>query len=264
MTDSRRAFTIIADDYGLGDRHNRVILRLLECGLLDGVSVMVSDDLRNEDVSRLLEIAERRPIQIGLHLNLTEPMPGLSCVMPLGQLLRRSLAGGIDRKAVSRTLRVQFDLFQSSIGRSPDFIDGHQHCHCIPVVAAAVIDAVRGRMDSIPCWIRSPCPRTFRGVIQALRMGGPKAVVIMALGYVQRRRLKRASIATNADFAGIMRLDTAVSTKGNLLRILSRAGPGCVVMTHPGDGADARQLAGHAPAARDAEAEALEAFAANP
>ncbi len=41
----------IADDFGLGCGHDRVILSLLEAGKLDGTSVMTGDAMKPEDIA---------------------------------------------------------------------------------------------------------------------------------------------------------------------------------------------------------------------
>ena len=82
----------------------------------------------------------------------------------------------------------------------------------------------------------------------------------MGLGARMRRRLQKAGIATNEDFSGIMALHTEKNVEERLRRILDEAGPGCVVMTHPGDSLDPEQIADHQPGARTREARVLKAF----
>jgi len=257
MNRSQRNFIVIADDYGLGPKHNSVMRDLLKMGALDGVSVLVSDEIKGRESKKLLSLTARTGQQIGLHLNLTHPMPGLSFVEPLGKLLIGSITGHLDVAAVRQSIDRQLDIFEAAFGQLPDFVDGHQHCHCFPAVSDVVLSAAKERMSARPFWIRSPCPSTMRGVFAAIRLGGMKSLIIMALGTRIRHRLKGAGIQTNDDFAGIMRLDTEEGIEERLRYILDAAGAGCVVMTHPGDRGDPRQVPDHEPRSRTREARLL-------
>jgi predicted glycoside hydrolase/deacetylase ChbG (UPF0249 family) len=71
-------------------------------------------------------------IDLGLHLTLTgqRSLPRLALAACLGRL---------DAGAVAIALRDQLDAFLAAFGRPPDFIDGHQHVHLLPVVRGQVV-----------------------------------------------------------------------------------------------------------------------------
>jgi len=90
---------ITADDLGYHPRYDAGILEAVAAGAIDAVSVMV---LRIEAPPPL---PEGSGPALGLHLE-----PG----DPIGQLER----------------------FESLIGREPDYLDGHRHCHATATVTA--------------------------------------------------------------------------------------------------------------------------------
>lgn len=241
----------IADDFGLGRKHDRVILSLIEAQKIDGTSVLVNDAIDVGDIERL-KVLRDGGAKIGLHLNLTLALPGRAEVWPLSALLR-SAPSAVLRDAVAASLKRQTDEFVVLFGSLPDYYDGHQHCHCFPAIAplAARLPS-RGNT-----WIRVPLPATWSGRWRNLRAGGAKGILIMALARHARRVFQRAGLKTNRDFSGFLRLDDPASVRRWLPRLLSEAGPDCLVMMHPGDAGDDMQCAGHAPESRGCEAEIL-------
>jgi predicted glycoside hydrolase/deacetylase ChbG (UPF0249 family) len=97
---------ITADDYGYGPAYDAGILEAAEAGAIDAVGVMV---LRSQGVDALLAC----PVELGLHLERFEHAP-------------------VDE---------QLERFAALVGRRPDYVDGHHHCHAAPEVAAAVAGA---------------------------------------------------------------------------------------------------------------------------
>lgn len=241
----------IADDFGLGRKHDRVILSLIEAGRLDGTSVMVNDAIAPADIARL-SAARDAGAQIGLHLNLTQNLPGVSAVWPLSQLLRPALNPSL-LEAIRGSLHRQAEQFVALFGRLPDFYDGHQHCHCYP----AIVPLAAGLPSQPKIWIRVPLPSTWAGRWLNLRAGGIKGILIMALAARAKGVFRRAGWQVNVDFSGFLRLDDPAKVRHWLPRLLSAAGPDCLVMLHPGDAGDEVQCYGHAPQSRGCETQIL-------
>ncbi|SOE18013.1 hypothetical protein SAMN05877838_2923 [Hoeflea halophila] len=241
----------IADDFGLGRKHDRVILSLIETGRLDGTSVMVNDAIAPEDIARLCA-AWDAGAQIGLHLNLTQILPGISAVWPMPQLLRPTLNAHL-LDAIRGSFFRQADHFVTLFGRLPDFYDGHQHCHCYPAIAP-----LAANLPSEPKkWIRVPLPSTWSGRWLNLRAGGIKGILIMGLAARARPVFRSAGWQVNGDFSGFLRLDDPAKVRHWLPRLLSAADPDCLVMLHPGDAGDEVQCNGHAPQSRGCETQIL-------
>ena len=241
----------IADDFGLGRKHDRVILSLIEARRLDGASVMVNDAITSADIARLRELRDAGTL-VGLHLNLTQALSGRAPVWPLSILIQ-PFPGVSLLEAIAASLDRQMDEFVTLFGSPPDFSDGHQHCHCFPGIAPLV-----ARLPFQPrAWVRVPTPATWAGRWRNLRAGGAKGLLIMALGARARAIFRRAGLQVNDDFSGFLRLDDPASVRRWLPRLLLAASPDCLIMLHPGDARDDIQCAGHAPESRDCEAEIL-------
>lgn len=109
MDATRRTLTITADDFGLHPSYDRGMLEAARAGALDAVSVMI---LRSP--ARLDEVLGYE-VAVGLHLE-AGPGDGLT----------------------ERSAHAQVAGFERVAGRSPDYLDGHHHCHAAPSITAAV------------------------------------------------------------------------------------------------------------------------------
>jgi len=135
-----RRIRLIADDYGLAPGVSTGILDLLDRGRLTGTSCMTGFPEWPDAAARIKPLCGRAAV--GLHLTLTDQpaVTGRSSLAPQGRLPPlRSLAlpvlrGSIDERDVRAELDAQYSRFVKALGRRPDFIDGHQHVHFLPVV----------------------------------------------------------------------------------------------------------------------------------
>ncbi|MCX2698663.1 ChbG/HpnK family deacetylase [Ochrobactrum chromiisoli] len=241
----------IADDFGLGRGHDRIILSLLESGRLDGTSVIIGDAMEPEDIYRLRELRVGG-VKVGLHLNLTETVPGGGPVWRLSQLLK-PISGTQFLDQIKASLIWQIDVFVTLFGSLPDYYDGHQHCHCFPAITP-LVTRLPYRDNA---WVRVPLPATWAGRWLNFRAGGAKVLIIMALAARARTIFVKAELQINRDFSGFLRLDEPSSVRRWLPRLLSEMAPECLMMLHPGDDADPMQCAGHGPASRAIEAQIL-------
>lgn len=242
---------LIADDFGLGRGHDKVILDLLEKRRIDGTSVMIDGDIDPQDMQRLRHAREEGAV-VGLHLNLTHGFSGRNFHQPLGELLGLCLTGRLPQQAKSEFQR-QAEAFHDVFGFLPDYYDGHQHCHCFPGLSrlAAALPRESGT------WIRVPLPRTIGGIILNLRSGGPKVALIMTLALLAGRTFRKAGWATNTDFSGFLPLDRPEAVARWLPRLLRARADDTLMMVHPGRADDRSQCPGHAPQSRSVEAEIL-------
>jgi predicted glycoside hydrolase/deacetylase ChbG (UPF0249 family) len=89
-------------------------------------------------------------------------LTGPSSLAPDGRLPSFAdlvLAGRIDSRSIHAELAAQYDRFAEALGAAPDFVDGHQHVHFLPVARD---------------WLRSRVPRDAAGRRPRLR-GSPRA-----------------------------------------------------------------------------------------
>lgn len=178
---TRRIF-FIADDYGLSPSVNAAILALIGAGRLSGTSCMTGFAEWQADAARLRLHAGATAI--GLHLTLTDH-PALSgCstlapdgrLQPLRQLVLAQISGRLDKGAVHAELDAQHARFLETLGRMPDFIDGHQHVHFLPVVRDWLLARFAGSPDGARPTLRGAPRQVFRSAKTA-------AVAMMAAGF---------------------------------------------------------------------------------
>ncbi len=244
---------LIADDFGLGRGHDRVILDLIGEGRLGGTSVMVDGDIAPPDLERLRRL-RASGAQVGLHLNLSYRFAASPVCHPIGALMRLCLTGRMPPDARPEFQR-QAERFAALFGDLPDYYDGHQHCHCLPGLSRLAAALPQGGKR----WMRVPLPASLSGLALNLRSGGAKVAVIAALARHAKGVFRRSGWRVNADFSGFLRLGDPGSVDLWLPRLLAAAGDSCLVMTHPGDAADPAQCEGHAGACRAREAAILRA-----
>ncbi len=234
-----RRIWLCADDYGISPGVNRAIRDLIEKRRLNATSAMVvGPAIGRDEVNALKAAAGANPrCAIGLHVTLTAPFRPLTMhFRPIegglfllhAKLLRRGLVGRLDSEVVHTELMVQLATFVELFGRSPDFVDGHQHVQLFPGVRKAFLAAVK---EAAPdAWIRQ-CGRD-RPWLQ--RLDSPKAFFLDALSAQFRRRAARAKIAFNPAFAGAYDFSKEPDFGGLMHRFLQGMPEAGVVMCHPG------------------------------
>lgn len=239
-----RKFKLIADDYGLGDAHDKVMRELLAQGAIDAVSVLVETCTPASAVA-LREVAPAGGI--GLHFNMTFPAPKPG----RGKLLAQSLLGQGGPAALS-ALTHQRALFGDLFERVPDFYDGHEHVHTFPRIRPAILRAAAQDERPVRCMVPLDPPRSLKGHVLA------------GLGRSMARAAARQNIASNWRFGGVLPIDDPVRAIDMLQAELDRAqvvgtnAPGPVwVMVHPGAADDPVQVPGHPPELRAMEAALL-------
>jgi len=109
---------VTADDFGLHPAYDRGILEAATAGAIDAASVMV---LRSP--ARIEDLAASG-VALGLHAEAREP------------------GGALEEAALLEQLRT----FERLVGRRPDYLDGHHHCHAVGS-AAGLVAWVAGEGD---------------------------------------------------------------------------------------------------------------------
>jgi predicted glycoside hydrolase/deacetylase ChbG (UPF0249 family) len=171
---------------------------------------------------------------IGLHLDMTEfsLLPGSR--RSLHGLMALSLSGKLPWPDVRLEIRAQLDAFEDALGRPPDFIDGHQHVHQLPIVRDEMLDEVAARYGLRRPWLRSTRPRPA-GTRLGTRL---KAAVIEALGArTFRKEAQSMGFRHNDGLLGVYDFRGGPARYQALLaNWLKAAGPGDLLMCHPGTG----------------------------
>jgi predicted glycoside hydrolase/deacetylase ChbG (UPF0249 family) len=235
---SRRIW-LCADDYGLSPGVNRAIRELIERGRLNATSVMmVGPAIGRDEVSSLKAAVANSPrCAIGLHATLTAPFYPLTMhfkpldggmFLKFPKLLRAGLLRRLDPEIIRAELKAQLVAFNELFGRTPDFVDGHQHAQLFPGVRDAFLAAVKE--NAANAWVR----QGGRNQPLAQRLGAPKALFLDILSAQFRSRAARANIAFNPAFAGAYDFSGQPDFSALMSEFLDGLPEGGLIMCHPG------------------------------
>ncbi|WP_412778743.1 ChbG/HpnK family deacetylase [Bordetella ansorpii] len=216
-----------ADDFGMNSAVDEGILGLVDMGRVSAVSCLSTGPAFAAHATA----ARDAGVDLGLHLNLTEPMegsPGLS----LPGLIASAYAGLLDASWIDAAIRCQLDAFELAVRRAPDYVDGHQHVHQLPVVRRRLLAALRERYGHGQPWLRCTVPGAQQGQRPADVF---KARVIGALGArALRRQAREGGWGQNNGLLGVYGLSGgAAAYSQRLYAWLRAARDGDLLMCHP-------------------------------
>lgn len=251
-----RTVALCADDFGLGAGISSGIADLAQNGRLNATSCLVNAPAWRAEAPRLRDLPPS--VQTGLHFNLSEGEPAsaeLRRIWPqlpsLPRLLMQAALRRLPEAALACEWRAQWEAFIAATGRTPDFIDGHQHVHHLPGVRDTVLEAA----------IAAGRPVRNTGRVGGPGFGFKREVIERSGGRALERELCERGVAHNAVLAGVY--DFGARDYRRLMRGWLAAAPaeGALLMCHPAaDAPDA--IADPIAAARRREARYLrgEAF----
>ncbi len=230
------AICIAVDDFGLHSGINQAALRLASIGRVQAIGCMVGGPAWR-GWSTLARRLAPDMVDLGLHLDLTEVPLLERTLRPLDVLIRDSVLRRIDRRGVRAEIRAQLDAFEQTIGRSPTYVDGHQHVHQLPVVRDELLAELLYRYGRPGPWLRST--RSV-GLLGARAQLGARAAfkpwVIESLGARGLGRLaRRGGWRQNARLLGVY--DFTGGPQDYARRLdgwLRIARHGDLLMCHPG------------------------------
>ena len=195
---SRCRVVACVDDFGLTPAIDAAVATLAERGAITATSCLVnSPGICADSLRQVMQAG----IDVGLHLNFTEgrplaePLRGFWPSFPtLPRLMALAHARLLPFDAVASECRSQLAMFRDLAGRYPDFIDGHQHVHHLPIIRDGWLAAV-GEAGISP-YVRDTS-----------RIVGPgfalKRMLIRRSGAVQlRHQLRTAGLPTVGPLVG--------------------------------------------------------------
>jgi chitin disaccharide deacetylase len=243
-------FILCADDYGLAPGVGAAIRELIAQGRLSATSCMTAGPYWPEEARLLAPLAGRA--DIGLHFTLTDqtpagPMPKSAPdgrLPTVGRLMKAAYTGRLDPAEIAGEFARQLHNFTAALGRPPDFIDGHQHVHLLPVVRDVVAAAAR---DLPGIYLRSCVEPAFS--ILKRGVAAPKALLLSAMG----RAADADGLRRNRGFRGAYDLTDRVPFGALMARFLNPPRPGMLVMVHPGFADDALRAVDRVVAQREVE-----------
>ncbi|MGA9454972.1 MAG: ChbG/HpnK family deacetylase [Pseudolabrys sp.] len=238
MTSNPRRIWLCADDYGAAPGVSGAIRELIARGRINATSIMVAaPNFNSEEAAALAKLNSReKRAALGLHVTLTGPLQPLSenfaplrrgRFLPLNAMLRMATARRLQPEPLANEIAAQLKKFIDVFGRTPDFLDGHQHIQLFPQVRDAFLKVVAERAPT--AWVRQ-CGRPRRG----RRLRDHKALVLDILSLGFRRRAKKLGIAVNPAFAGSYAFKSQANYARLFPRFLSGLPDGGLIMCHPG------------------------------
>lgn len=185
---------INADDFAQSEAVDAAIIDLAERKAINATSALVLSPRWKKSAEKLIA----HPIQVGLHLDLTSEFTHqFGCNYPLSKLIYAAYLRQLDISQLETIIEFQWNRFIEGYGRAPDFIDGHQHVHQLPIVRDALFAVIikKGWYLQHSHWLRSCSSKSWRGY---------KAMIVEALGAKPfQQKADALGIKTNSDFAGV-------------------------------------------------------------
>ncbi|BEV73695.1 ChbG/HpnK family deacetylase [Paludibacterium sp. THUN1379] len=219
-----RRLILCADDFAQSPAISRGILALIDAGRLSATSVFSLSDCWPELAPELSD----RAVDVGLHFNLTEALG--QPVRGLGYWLLMSQLRTLSRQQLCHQWLQQIDAFADKLGRLPDYLDGHQHVHALPVVRAAMTDAIALRWPAADKpYIRRP-DRLADAGDSAFKGRVLRGCCAGFSGHLQQHGLQGPDW-----FAGLYSLTPAADFAGLMRHWLQTMPDGGLIMCHPGD-----------------------------
>lgn len=235
-----RSICLAVDDFGLHPGVCSAALRLVALNRVHAIGCQVGGRSWTawHPALRALMPGE---VDLGLHLDLTE-RPLTIEPRPVGRLVAAGLLRRIDARAIRLELQTQLDAFENALGRGPDFLDGHQHVHQLPVVRDVLLDELSRRYRSALPWLRSTRPANgWPQRAPGAWRDAAKARIIAALGgSALSKRARQRGFTQNERLCGVY--DFSADEEGFLARLdgwLVACGTGDLLMCHPSAAADA-------------------------
>ncbi|MBV8503430.1 MAG: ChbG/HpnK family deacetylase [Paucibacter sp.] len=234
---SERVIVVCADDFGQSEGVNEAVLEGVQAGWLSAVSCLSTGPVWEKDAVRLQSQAAGRA-ELGLHFNLTERFNAEDECYGLRALILRAYGRQLPVHALRATFARQLKAFEDTLGCAPDFVDGHQHVHQLPVVRDVVIEALAKRYGAKRPWLRDSAPprQSSHSPLPAPARG--KRAVLAALGAGRLRRLAtQRGFVQNQGLLGVYGFDAdETGYLSHLQAWLGEAGDRSLLMCHPGLG----------------------------
>jgi chitin disaccharide deacetylase len=233
---SLKHLILCADDFGQNMSICDGILQLAAEERINAISCLVNMPSWFDAAPDLLHLPDS--CHIGLHLNLTFGQ-ALSSVWRanvgdhftgLAPLICKAYLRSLNKHALFAEIQTQLNAFIDTMGRYPDFIDGHQHIHQLPQVRDALFDLYA--QEKLACYVR----HTSNGWHDFLVRTNPvKVQAIAALGgRAFSAKLKKHNLQTHTSFAGVYAFKNSAHYRKYFKRFLSNSMSCGLIMCHPG------------------------------
>jgi len=190
---------------------------------------------------------------IGWHVNLTEGTPLTKAksltqngqFLSLPQLMQRAFTRQLNQRELYEELDAQLSAFKEVAGHTPDFIDGHQHIHHLPMIKNQLLKLYQEKCAQHQTYIRLTHP-SLSSVFKTIQ--SPKSTIIgLTGGRSFPRLLKNRSIPHNSSFSGIYNFAQSHQYRRYFKDFLQASTTKGLIMCHPGNGSQGNQSEDHDP-----------------
>lgn len=226
---------LCADDYGQNTSISQAIIELISIKRLSATSCMTNSYYWLTHAQWLKPFEDQ--IDIGLHFNLTEgesltKSPSFDQVS-LSDLILKAYLQQLNKVEIEAELHAQIDQFEAGIGRSPDFIDGHQHIHQLPVIRDVILSVYDKRLRFSRCYIR--CVNNPAALLRVTASGYVKTCIVQLLGsFTFKRALMKRQIPHNSSFSGFYDFGDAKKYPSLFPQFVKQVADQGLIMCHPG------------------------------
>jgi predicted glycoside hydrolase/deacetylase ChbG (UPF0249 family) len=231
-----RRIVLCADDYAFSPGVSAGIRELLAAGRLNATSVMTIFPEFEAEAKALAALKSPIPFQIGLHATLTggfqplsaTPIPSPHGHLPMSQQTWPPLGWfRISGTRVKAEVSAQLKKFIRVFGRTPDYVDGHQHVQLMPGVRGPFLEAVKEFAPK--AWVRQCAPVRWSD-----EFFDPKIRFLGSLSRGFRRKACKAGLAFNPAFSGAYDYNRPGDFGASFAGFLRGMPEGGVIMCHPG------------------------------
>lgn len=235
---------LCADDYGQNTAISQAIITLLKKNRLSATSCMTTSYYWLSHAKWLQALSLQDKPDFGLHFNLTEGKPqsddfGLD-FPPIVDLILKAYLRRLNQADIEAELHAQLDQFVAGIGREPDFIDGHQHVHQLPVIRDALFAVYEKRLRKSNCYIRNVFDK--KSFLRMTKSGYSKMVFIQLCGaFAFKKELIKRQIPHNSSFAGVYDFKDAKKYSTLFPEFINQIKDNGIIMCHPGFNAEAQE-----------------------
>lgn len=236
-------FILCADDFALSASSSQGIFALLAKARLSAVSCVVNTELWPQHGPMLLPflgntVAAQKPkgIDVGLHFNLTEGVwISDSSIRDIGltQLILKAYTHRLSTAMIMQELLAQIDAFTQIMGKTPDFIDGHQHIQQFPVIRQAILAWLTTQTSTHKPYLRCSYLQHLSGNDRIKRW------VINRLGAKKlKNQLAKTNIPHNKTFSGVYDFSPHANYRHLFQQFLREVNHQGMIMCHPAQGFD--------------------------
>ncbi len=225
---SLKKIILCADDFGISQGVSNGIIQLLEKNRLSAVSCMSLGQAWGKTAHDLKPFEQQTAV--GLHITLTY-LPPLNKSIGVSHPCEKTLflqtwTRTLDQRKIKQEIKEQFEHFIDVWGQAPDFIDGHQHVHVLPLIRDFILD-LRSRYAP-QAWMRN--------VVHLTSLEHQKQLILAVLGWYFCQRLKKENIPHNHQIFGFYNLYQPTDFSSYLERWIEKADPEkpALIYCHPG------------------------------